>query len=66
MDPEVFCESPEDVDDTETNIDFSQVKAVATGWMLDFLFVSLCRSFKEDNLEEFKETIAAIEGEKRS
>uniref|UniRef100_A0A673APJ6 Uncharacterized protein n=1 Tax=Sphaeramia orbicularis TaxID=375764 RepID=A0A673APJ6_9TELE len=62
MDPEVNCEPPEDVDNTDTNVDFSQVKTVATGWMLDFLFVSLCRSFKENNLDEFKDTISAIEG----
>ncbi|XP_029978959.1 telomeric repeat-binding factor 1 isoform X2 [Sphaeramia orbicularis] len=61
MDPEVNCEPPEDVDNTDTNVDFSQVKTVATGWMLDFLFVSLCRSFKENNLDEFKDTISAIE-----
>ncbi|GAA6217388.1 telomeric repeat-binding factor 1 [Lates japonicus] len=40
---------------------FSHVTTVATGWMLDFLFVSLCRRFKEGKLDEFNEMLSAFE-----
>ncbi|KAM3860721.1 telomeric repeat-binding factor 1 [Diretmus argenteus] len=42
-------------------VDFSHVEAVANGWMLDFWFVSLCRYFKEDKLDEFNETLSTFE-----
>ncbi|KAM8881439.1 telomeric repeat-binding factor 1 [Synchiropus picturatus] len=43
------------------NVPFSQVTAVATEWMLDFHFVSLCRCFKEGEQEEFSEILSSFE-----
>ncbi|KAK2859427.1 hypothetical protein Q5P01_004047 [Channa striata] len=40
---------------------FSRVTAVVTDWMMDFLFVSLCRSFKEEKLDEFNERLSIFE-----
>ncbi|XP_028290780.1 telomeric repeat-binding factor 1 [Gouania willdenowi] len=36
---------------------FPQACAVATGWMFDFLFVCLCRHFKDGKLDEFNKCI---------
>lgn len=41
---------------------FSSVTTLVTGWTLDFMFLSLCRHFKEDNLDKFNETLSAFEG----
>lgn len=43
------------------NVSFLQITAVATEWMLDFMFVSLCRRFNEGKLEEFNETLSTYE-----
>lgn len=48
-------------DEAEETLSFSRVTAVATGWMLDFLFVSLCRSFKKEELDEFNESLSIFE-----
>ncbi|KAK5877551.1 hypothetical protein CesoFtcFv8_025046 [Champsocephalus esox] len=40
---------------------FSQVRAVTTGWIVDFMFLSLCRRFKEGKFEEFNEIIQTLE-----
>ncbi|XP_035981453.1 telomeric repeat-binding factor 1 [Fundulus heteroclitus] len=60
------CENTEELisdssgtDKTES-IDFHRVTSVASGWMLDFMFVSLCRSFKEGNFDEFNETLSVF------
>ncbi|CAK6972333.1 telomeric repeat-binding factor 1 [Scomber scombrus] len=45
---------------TDETVPFSRVTAVATGWIQDFLFVSLCRCFKERKLDEFNETLSAF------
>lgn len=47
--------------DEDENVRFSQVTAVATGWMLDFLFIRLCRRFKEGDLDGFGEVISTFE-----
>lgn len=47
---------------TDESVSFSHVSAVVTGWTLDFMFVSLCRRFKEGGLDEFNETLSAFEG----
>lgn len=44
------------------SVSFPDITAVATGWMLDFLFVSLCRSFKEGKLDEFNGSLSTFEG----
>ncbi|XP_053716916.1 telomeric repeat-binding factor 1 [Synchiropus splendidus] len=43
------------------NVPFSHVTAVATEWMLDFHFVSLCRCFKEGEQEAFSEILSSFE-----
>uniref|UniRef100_A0A3B4A1F8 Uncharacterized protein n=1 Tax=Periophthalmus magnuspinnatus TaxID=409849 RepID=A0A3B4A1F8_9GOBI len=40
---------------------YSQVTALVTDWMLDFLFVSLCRNFKEGNLGEFNKNLTSFQ-----
>ncbi|XP_061569500.1 telomeric repeat-binding factor 1 [Cololabis saira] len=60
------CESSEEPtsSDNDTLLEtasFCHVTAVATGWMMDFMFVSLCRSFQEGKLEEFNETLSAFQ-----
>ncbi|KAK5850259.1 hypothetical protein PBY51_014524 [Eleginops maclovinus] len=41
--------------------EFSRVNEVTTGWIVDFLFVSLCRRFKEGKLEEFNAIVQILE-----
>ncbi|CAN9506115.1 unnamed protein product [Ophioblennius macclurei] len=48
------------------NVPFSLVNAVATEWMLDYMFVSLCRHFKEGKLEEFNEVISTFQALSKS
>ncbi|KAM6900542.1 telomeric repeat-binding factor 1 [Xenentodon cancila] len=56
------CEKPTSAaKDTHEPVSFCDVTAVATGWMMDFMFVSLCRSFKEAKLEEFNETLSPFQ-----
>lgn len=62
MDPEDEDKTAIDTISMEEDVSFSRVTAVATGWMLDFLFVSLCRSFKEAKLDEFNERLSTFEG----
>lgn len=45
------------------DVSFSDVSAVVAGWMLDFMFVSLCRRFEEGELDKYKETLSVLEGE---
>ncbi|KAF3703545.1 Telomeric repeat-binding factor 1 TTAGGG repeat-binding factor 1 [Channa argus] len=47
--------------DAEESVSFSRVTAVVTDWMLDFLFVSLCRSFKEGKLDDFNVRLSSFE-----
>uniref|UniRef100_A0A8C6UC32 Telomeric repeat binding factor (NIMA-interacting) 1 n=1 Tax=Neogobius melanostomus TaxID=47308 RepID=A0A8C6UC32_9GOBI len=60
MDTEERKASP-DHNTTEHDVSFSQVTAVVTDWMLDFLFVSLCRNFKDGSLEEFDKNMSSYE-----
>lgn len=50
-----------DADNIDGSVSFSRVSAVATGWMMDFTFVSLCRRFKEGKLDEFNETLSTFQ-----
>ncbi|XP_035765271.1 telomeric repeat-binding factor 1 isoform X2 [Neolamprologus brichardi] len=50
-----------DVNNFEEDVSFSHITAVATGWMSDFMFLSLCRSFKESKRDEFNETLSAFQ-----
>uniref|UniRef100_A0A096LPN5 Telomeric repeat-binding factor n=1 Tax=Poecilia formosa TaxID=48698 RepID=A0A096LPN5_POEFO len=59
------CELKQDLaseaSSTDNSVSFPDVTAVASGWMLDFMFVSLCRSFKEGNFDAFNETLSVFE-----
>lgn len=46
----------------EEKVGFQQVVAVASEWMSDFMFLKLCRSFRDGNLEEFNEALPVFEG----
>lgn len=59
--PEIQCEDVVEADVAE-GVSFSQVSAVVTRWTLDFLFASLCRSFKEGRLDEFDQILSTFEG----
>ncbi|XP_044033185.1 telomeric repeat-binding factor 1 [Siniperca chuatsi] len=61
MEPEINNKSVTDTSCTDGSDSFSHVTAVATGWMLDFMFVSLCRCFKEGKHDEFNETLSTLE-----
>lgn len=63
MECEIIEELASKSSSTDDSVSFPHVTAVASGWMLDFMFVSLCRSFKEGNFDEFNETLSVFEGE---
>lgn len=52
-----------DVNSIEEGVSFSHITVVATGWMSDFMFLSLCRRFKESKRDEFNETLSAFQSE---
>ncbi|XP_042366463.1 telomeric repeat-binding factor 1 [Plectropomus leopardus] len=66
MEPENNNLSASAASNTDGSVSFSHVTTVARGWMLDFLFVSLCRRFKEGKLDEFDETVSAFEAISKS
>lgn len=41
----------------------AEAEAVAAGWMLDFLCLSLCRAFRDGRPEHFRRTRDSAEGE---
>ncbi|XP_033494261.1 telomeric repeat-binding factor 1 [Epinephelus lanceolatus] len=61
MEPEVNNRSATTAINVDESVSFSRVSSVATGWMLDFMFVSLCRRFKEGKFDEFSKTVSALE-----
>nr|XP_046227128.1 telomeric repeat-binding factor 1 [Scatophagus argus] len=61
MEPEIKNKNGTDASYTEESVSFSQITAVVTGWTLDFMFLSLCRRFKEGKLDEFNETLSTFE-----
>ncbi|XP_034025983.1 telomeric repeat-binding factor 1 [Thalassophryne amazonica] len=61
MEPEKNNKTQRDFKNPDENVSFSSVTVVATGWMLDFLFVSLCRRLKEGKLDEFNESLSAFD-----
>lgn len=48
--------------DVNGSMCFSSVTSLVSGWTLDFMFLSLCRYFKEGNLDKFNETLSTFEG----
>lgn len=61
MEPEIDNESALNESFTDENVSFARVTAVVTRWTLDFMFLSLCRRFKEGKLDEFNETLSTLE-----
>ncbi|XP_058505514.1 telomeric repeat-binding factor 1 [Solea solea] len=61
MEAETSNKSVTEAKDAEQSVSFQRVKAVATGWIVDFVFVSLCRHFKEGKFEDFNETLTVFE-----
>ncbi|XP_068565951.1 telomeric repeat-binding factor 1 isoform X2 [Cebidichthys violaceus] len=61
MDPEIENKNATAPSQIDGSVNFAQVTAVANRWMLDFLFVSLCRRFKEDKFDEFNETLSIFQ-----
>ncbi|XP_075906466.1 telomeric repeat-binding factor 1 [Nelusetta ayraudi] len=61
MEPEFKCGDAVDGADMDEGVSFYQVSTVVTRWNVDFLFVSLCRCFKEGKLDEFDQTLSAFE-----
>ncbi|XP_062335989.1 telomeric repeat-binding factor 1 [Osmerus eperlanus] len=51
-------ETPSTDDDM---VEFSKVTTLCKRWMIDFHFVSMCRYFKEDKLEEFEKTVINLD-----
>lgn len=41
----------------------AEAEAMAAGWMLDFLCLSLCRAFRDGRCEDFRQTRDSAEGE---
>lgn len=48
---------------TDQSVTFPRVSAVAAGWMLDFMFVSMCHHFKADKPDEFSRSLSIYKGE---
>lgn len=53
--------APEAEEDAEL---VAEAEAVAAGWMLDFLCLSLCRAFRDGRSEDFHRTRDSAEGER--
>lgn len=51
---------PEEEEDADL---VTEAEAVATGWMLDFLCLSLCRAFRDGRSDDFHRTRDSAEGE---
>ncbi|XP_032359539.1 telomeric repeat-binding factor 1 isoform X1 [Etheostoma spectabile] len=66
MEPEINNETPTVASYIDGNVRFSHVSAVATGWMFDFMFVSLCRRFKEGKFDEFNEALLTFQAISKS
>ncbi|XP_034428642.1 telomeric repeat-binding factor 1 [Hippoglossus hippoglossus] len=66
MEPEKNNKSGTDASELEQSVSFQHVSSVATGWMVDFMFRSLCRHFKEAEFEEFNETLSVFEAISKS
>ncbi|KAG9347938.1 hypothetical protein JZ751_003955 [Albula glossodonta] len=46
---------------TDGRVAFSEVEKVARRWMIDFLFISVCRLFKEEKYLEFTQSLKSLE-----
>uniref|UniRef100_A0A3P8U112 Telomeric repeat-binding factor n=1 Tax=Amphiprion percula TaxID=161767 RepID=A0A3P8U112_AMPPE len=61
MEPENNNTAASDAHTVDESVSFSKVTTVASQWMLDFMFVSLCRHFKEGKLDEFNEVLSIVD-----
>ncbi|XP_031138016.1 telomeric repeat-binding factor 1 isoform X2 [Sander lucioperca] len=61
MEPEINNKTATVASYIDGSVRFPHVTAVATGWMLDFMFVSLCRRFKEGKFDEFNEALLTFQ-----
>uniref|UniRef100_A0A8D3CN97 Telomere repeat-binding factor dimerisation domain-containing protein n=1 Tax=Scophthalmus maximus TaxID=52904 RepID=A0A8D3CN97_SCOMX len=66
MEAETKNQASTDASNVDQSVRFEHVSAVATGWMLDFMFLRLCRHFKEGKLDEFNDTLSVVEAISRS
>ena len=62
MESEIKNKNETSESQTDGSASFAEVSDVANRWMLDFMFVSLCRRFKEDDFDKFNETLSAFQG----
>ncbi|XP_053468207.1 telomeric repeat-binding factor 1 [Ictalurus furcatus] len=46
---------------TSARVNICEVESVAKSWMIDFSFLSLCRYYKEQNVEKFSKTLKVFE-----
>ncbi|XP_034416496.1 telomeric repeat-binding factor 1 isoform X2 [Cyclopterus lumpus] len=60
MDSEIKYKNATDASDTDESVSFDEVSTVAKLWMLNFMFLDLCRQFKEDDYDEFNEKCLAF------
>ncbi|XP_053425128.1 telomeric repeat-binding factor 1-like [Nycticebus coucang] len=60
LDCQVQLGTPEEREDVGL---MAEAEAVASGWMLDFLCLSLCRAFRDSRSEDFQRTRNSAEGE---
>ncbi|KAM8823272.1 telomeric repeat-binding factor 1 [Spinachia spinachia] len=61
MEEDVGCRNATAVIDPDESVPFAQVTAVANRWIFDFLFVSLCRRFRENQFDEFNDTLSTFQ-----
>lgn len=61
MDSEKNSKGATDANDIDESVSFPLVSAVVNGWTLDFMFLSLCRRFKEGKFDEFSEALSSFE-----
>ncbi|XP_061662041.1 telomeric repeat-binding factor 1 isoform X2 [Syngnathoides biaculeatus] len=58
---QVSVNSDETKNETEEVLDTSQMTLVASKWILDFLFVGICRRFKEGTYDAFNDAFSTYE-----
>ncbi|XP_040922172.1 telomeric repeat-binding factor 1 [Toxotes jaculatrix] len=61
MEPEIDDKTATDASNVDGSVSYQRVIAVAKGWMLDFMFRSLCRHFKEGKFDDFNEALSIFE-----
>lgn len=63
----IGCEVQAELSEEEEDAGLvAEAEAVAAGWMLDFLCLSLCRAFRDGRSQDFHRTRDSAEGERRA